>query len=68
MHCDCCDALLTDYEATLRHAHTGEFLNTCNKCLKGLSIPKKGRSDLKHQEKTPVEDFYKEVFFDDEDD
>ena len=44
--CYCCDKALSDYEATLRHAETKEFLDTCVKCLKGLSIPAVGREDL----------------------
>lgn len=54
--CDCCNKVLDDYETTLRHAVTGEFLNTCSKCLKGLGIPKKGRADLKPRQ-TKEEDY-----------
>lgn len=46
MICDCCPKILSDYEATLKSANTGEYLNTCVKCLKGLSIPTIGRDDL----------------------
>jgi hypothetical protein len=46
MRCICCDRNLSDYESTLRHAETLEFLDTCNKCLAGLNIPTIGRSDL----------------------
>ena len=44
--CDCCNAKLSSYELTLRHANTGEFLGTCIKCLDGLDIPTLGRDDL----------------------
>ena len=47
MRCYCCNRVLSDYEATLRHAETGAFLDTCLKCLKDLNIPTKGREDLK---------------------
>jgi len=43
MRCDCCDRILTDFETTLRHKKTGEFLNTCMRCLEGLDIPYTGR-------------------------
>jgi hypothetical protein len=50
MKCGCCNKTLNDYEATLRHATTGEFLDTCMKCLKGLGIPLRGREDLNKKE------------------
>lgn len=44
MHCDCCDVLLTDEESRIRLRSSGEFANTCRKCLdsSGLSykLPK----------------------------
>lgn len=46
MRCTCCNRNLSDYESTLRHAITREFLDTCNKCLDGLDIPTMGRPDL----------------------
>ena len=33
MKCVCCNKTLSDYEATLRHAETHEFLDTCSGCL-----------------------------------
>jgi hypothetical protein len=33
MHCTCCNKVLSDYEATLKHAETGEYLDTCTECL-----------------------------------
>lgn len=50
MRCSCCQRVLNDYESTLRHADTGEFLDTCLKCLKGLGIPTRGREDLNKKE------------------
>lgn len=50
MRCTCCNKVLNDYEATLRHAETGEFLDTCLKCLDGLGIKTKGRPDLNKRE------------------
>ncbi len=46
MRCQCCDKILNDYEATRRHAATGEFLDICNKCIKDLGIPTVERADL----------------------
>jgi hypothetical protein len=57
MRCSCCNKALSDFESTLRHRHTGEFLDTCTKCLKGLSIPTKGRADLRHKEEAQEMDF-----------
>jgi hypothetical protein len=50
MRCTACNKALNDYESTLRHAETGEFLDTCMKCLKGLGIPLRGREDLNKKE------------------
>lgn len=47
MRCSCCNRILSDYEATRRHATTGEFLDICNKCFKDLGIPSTVREDLK---------------------
>lgn len=56
MHCSCCDKLLTDYESTLKHAVSGEYLDTCTKCLDGLGIPTRGRPDLKTKKKEDEQD------------
>jgi hypothetical protein len=47
-HCVCCDKLLNDYEATLRHGVTFEYLDTCKACLKPLKglFPVIERKDL----------------------
>ena len=47
-HCVCCDKLLNDYEATLRHGVTFEYLDTCKACLKPLKglFPIIERKDL----------------------
>lgn len=46
MRCQCCGKILSDYEATMKHAETMEYLDTCRKCLKGLGIPVLTREDL----------------------
>lgn len=33
MKCVCCNKALSDYEATLKHGETGEYLDTCMECL-----------------------------------
>ncbi len=54
--CECCNSVLSDYEMTLKHAITLEYLNTCRKCLTGLMIPTIGREDLDPYES--IEDDY----------
>lgn len=50
MHCTCCDALLTDFEATRKDRRTGAFLDLCQECFNeaGLwkEIPTIDRTDL----------------------
>lgn len=50
MRCVCCNARLTDYEATRRHALTKEFLDMCSECFGAVNaeahIPYKDRPDL----------------------
>ena len=33
MRCQCCNALLSDYEATIRSTISGEYLDICKICL-----------------------------------
>lgn len=48
--CNCCDKRLSDYELTLRHTLTNEFMDMCMDCLSEVaeSVPLmvKGRKDL----------------------
>jgi len=48
MRCTCCNAALTDYEATVRHGITRQFLEMCSTCLKSVDayIPIQVRNDL----------------------
>jgi hypothetical protein len=46
MRCTCCNATLTDYEVTLRHAVSKQFIEMCSLCLKDTEIPLQVRSDL----------------------
>lgn len=44
MRCDCCNRNLSDYESTLKSLMTGEFLNTCMRCLQDTGIEFIGNS------------------------
>ena len=50
MRCSCCNKRLSDYETTLKHAVTGEYLDTCIGCLSEIAhdvpMPVKDRKDL----------------------
>ena len=50
MRCTCCNKRLSDYETTLKHAVTGEYLDTCMDCLSDITydvpLPVKARKDL----------------------
>ena len=46
MRCTCCNATLTDFEVTLRHAVTKKFIEMCSDCLKDTNIPLQVRNDL----------------------
>lgn len=55
MRCLCCDVSLNDTESTRRLVSTGEFLDWCNKCYKGMEkdIPTYTREDFEEN----VEEF-----------
>ena len=48
MKCEICNANLSDFEATMRHAITKQFVNTCSQCLTAMGdvIPLQVRNDL----------------------
>lgn len=48
MKCELCNAGLSDFEATMRHAITKQFVNTCSQCLTAMGdvIPLQVRNDL----------------------
>lgn len=50
MRCVICDVLLSDFEATRKHADTGDYLDTCNKCLSYTKIPTIDNYDLADNE------------------
>lgn len=57
MRCVCCDSILTDFECSVKHKETKQYLDTCLVCLEGLDIPYDGNwklfssSDV-HEEET----------------
>ena len=48
MRCTCCNASLNDFESTMRHAITKQFLEMCGTCLRTVDayIPVQVRNDL----------------------
>ena len=48
MRCQCCNASLNDFESTMRHAITKQFLEMCGTCLRTVDayIPVQVRNDL----------------------
>lgn len=58
MRCQCCNSALTDYELTLRHGFTMEFLELCQECIGslGYKLPVVGRSDLMTEADTELSD------------
>lgn len=58
MRCQCCNAELTDFEATIKHAITRKYLEICNDCLKTIEahIPIQVRQDLMAESDTALTD------------
>lgn len=49
MHCQACDALLSDFEATRRVKNTHQYIDLCNRCFKesyASTYPISERKDL----------------------
>ena len=65
MRCSCCNADLTDYESTLRHGVTRQFLELCQTCINSMDfkLPIIGRSDLMSEMDTTLSE---NLFEDDE--
>lgn len=54
--CGCCNESLSDYEVTIRHAITKQFVEMCSICLKNSGIPVQIRPDLMGEIDTVLED------------
>jgi hypothetical protein len=46
MRCCSCNVALTDFESTRKGALSGQYLDLCNGCIKGLGIATLDRPDL----------------------
>lgn len=46
MRCYCCNRALNDYESTRKSILTGEYIDTCSRCLEELHIDTTSREDL----------------------
>ena len=58
MHCLNCDRLLSDYEATRKHAVTFKFLDLCKVCFEDVKtiIPTIDRKELMTEQDFDTED------------
>lgn len=73
MRCQCCNTALNDYESTVRHGLTRQFLEMCSTCLRSVDayIPLQVRNDLLSESDTGnvellEEDDYIEDYDDDD--
>ena len=39
MRCDCCNVILSPKECTRKFKESGEFTNTCTRCLNEIDVP-----------------------------
>lgn len=53
MRCYSCNNWLNDFESTRKSAETGDYLDICNKCSKGLELSTIDRKDLPGREYLP---------------
>jgi len=60
MRCYCCNALLTDYEATIKSVNSEDYIDMCLKCLKTVKtdILYRDRVDLLSSEDIDDIDYY----------
>jgi predicted transcriptional regulator with HTH domain len=63
IRCYCCDKILSDYERSIKNVQTGDYEDTCLKCLQGLNIRYKGNTTLLKKN----EDRSEEMVYDDSD-
>jgi len=58
MRCYCCNAELSDFEATRKSIVSGDYLDMCNECFHTISddVDSVEREDLKHNEDDGYED------------
>lgn len=58
MRCECCNTELTEYESSIKGKHSGEYLNSCIKCIKTMDISYIGNKALKKKEQNENQNPY----------
>jgi hypothetical protein len=58
MRCYCCNAVLSDFEATRKSVQSGDFIDMCNSCFSHVKedIDVVERQDLQHADDEEIED------------
>jgi len=56
MRCKSCDAVLSEYESSMKSAETKEFLDLCVNCTKDAGIHSYGNTSLMHEYEDYPED------------
>jgi hypothetical protein len=62
MRCLCCNRNLSDYESTLKSLTTGDYMDTCVKCLKDLDIAVVGNGKATTEVPMEDDDLYEETY------
>ena len=58
MRCYCCNAVLSDFEATRKSVQSGDFVDMCNSCFNHVKddMDVVERQDLQHVSDEEIED------------
>jgi len=58
MRCYCCNAVLSDFEATRKSVQSGDFIDMCNSCFSHVKedIDVVERQDLQHADDEEIDD------------
>lgn len=64
MKCDCCDVILTPQESVRKFRDSGEYTNTCSRCLRDIDVPTKEGNAFEEDSKNDDDDL---TYFDDDD-
>lgn len=58
MRCYCCNAVLSDFEATRKSVQSGDFVDMCNNCFSHVKedIDVIERQDLHHADDEEIDD------------
>ena len=62
MRCLCCNRSLSDYESTIKHSETSDYLDMCMPCIQEVGLDFVDREDLRGSvsDDEPLEDDYDE--------